>query len=413
MARFTGLLLIGVILSKTGFPQTDIGTYETLILITGLVSFFWINAVLNIYIQQFPKAEKKQSLVISTLFIILLFSIILVCVFLLLQNSISAIFGISKSLILLLGLLLIAQNISFFTEHFLLSTQKGKMLIWLSVAHSVTLPLTVYIIAATTGDIAMVVWGIIGFHTLKVIITVFHLGSTGFLHKGNLETGGILKLSAPLSISFLLGGASIYVDGIIINTQFDKATFAMYQYGAKEFPLAMILAGAVTLVMISKISGDKDSGIAQLKSGSRELMHKIFPVGIVLMLVSKYLFPLVFNPQFADSFIYFNIYLLLIIPRMLMPQAILTALEQTTFLMRISIIEFFLNIIISLCLLQLIGLPGVAFGTVAAYGFEKIAFIVRLRKSHIAFTDYAPANTFIFYSIVLVLTFIFATYSYL
>lgn len=146
------------------------------------------------------------------------------------------------------------------------------------------------------------------------------------------EVKSVLQLALPLGISFMLGGASIYVDGIIINTHFDKATFAMYQYGAREFPLAMILAGAVNLSMIGIIAANSITGISALKQNTSALMHKIFPAGILLMCISKFAFPVVFNPQFSESFIYFNIYLLLIIPRTLLPQSILMAFEKIIFL---------------------------------------------------------------------------------
>jgi len=413
VARYAGLLLIGIILSKTGISQSDIGNYETLVLLSGLLSFFWVNAVLTVYIQRFGKSENNKAFIDSTLFIFIALSVLLSLCILIFGQLIHRTFDISSQLILQLAVLLPAQNISHFSEHYFLSVKKGNALLFLSFAHLILLPGIVGIIAVYTHNISFIVWGIIIFHLVKFTLTyMFRI----FAGRPQIITGhlqSVLKHALPLAISFMLGGASIYVDGIIINTRFDKATFAVYQYGAREFPLAMVLAGAVNLSMIGMISANRDTGIAALRQNTLSLMHKVFPAGIVLMAISNYVFPVVFNPQFSGSFIFFNIYLLLIIPRTLLPQSILMASAENNFLMRISIIEFILNIALSLLFLYLVGLPGVAFGTVAAYIFEKIAFAVKLKSMGISPLRYIPLLPFILYSILLIITFIFTTFSYL
>ncbi|MCY7327426.1 MAG: hypothetical protein LH618_02625, partial [Saprospiraceae bacterium] len=65
-----------------------------------------------------------------------------------------------------------------------------------------------------------------------------------------------------------------------------------------------------------------------MKRKSLWLMHLLFPVTVVLLFVSKPLFPLLFNPDFAASAALFNIYLLLTASRVLLPNAIMLALGQ-------------------------------------------------------------------------------------
>ena len=74
------------------------------------------------------------------------------------------------------------------------------------------------------------------------------------------------------------------------------------------------------------------------------MMHRLIPLGILLMLSSKWIFPAVFNAQFSDSYVYFNIYLLLLIPRLIFPQSVLIAGGQTRVQLYISIAEFVVNI---------------------------------------------------------------------
>ncbi|MFN3940876.1 MAG: hypothetical protein ACK4IY_09830, partial [Chitinophagales bacterium] len=103
------------------------------------------------------------------------------------------------------------------------------------------------------------------------------------------------------------------------------------------------------------------------------------------------------------------IYILLIIPRAIIPQAILTAKLQTGFLLRVSLLEFIINISVSLLLLKFIGLAGIAFGTVVAFIFEKSAYIIQLKRMHIPITAYIPVKTLSIYSLILIFVFCIVT----
>jgi hypothetical protein len=45
LVRYTTLILIGVIFTKTAISQSEIGEYETFVFIAGAVSFFWLNGL--------------------------------------------------------------------------------------------------------------------------------------------------------------------------------------------------------------------------------------------------------------------------------------------------------------------------------------------------------------------------------
>lgn len=413
LARYSSLILTGIILAKSGISQADIGIYETILLIAGISSFFWVNALLNIFVQRYASYSDSGLTYYTTLLLLFSGSVIIAIAIILSQQFIQNTFFLTQQHIYLLALFVLTQNISNLSEHIFLSMHNAKALIVLSLAHFFLIPVLVFILSALTGNITIILTGLILFFTLKTLLTLLATKKliTPVISKN--EFIKLIQLSSPLAISFLLGGIAIYADGIIVNTHFDKATFAMYQYGAREFPLATILAASISVAMIGLITKSPDAGISELNRQSEMLMHKIFPAGILLLLCSQYLFPVIFNPQFAESFIYFNIYLLLIIPRAIIPQAILTAKLQTKFLMRISFFEFLINISASLILLQFIGLAGIAFGTVIAYFFEKTAYILKLQRMHIPITKYIPIKTFCIYSVILIIVFCVVTLNHL
>ena len=62
-----------------------------------------------------------------------------------------------------------------------------------------------------------------------------------------------LNCGYPLIISALLGSSAQYIDGILVLNRFDDATFAIFKYGAKEFPMVILLANAFSNSMIENV----------------------------------------------------------------------------------------------------------------------------------------------------------------
>ena len=186
----------------------------------------------------------------------------------------------------------------------------------------------------------------------------------------------------------------------------DESSFAIFRYGARELPLAIALANALSAAMIPEVTKNKTAAFTIIKQKSLKLYHLLFPLSILLMLTSKWWFPLVFNADFEGSAEIFNVFLLVIISRLVFPQTILMALKETKIILGISILELLLNVVLSILLVQKFGLIGIAFGTVAAFWFEKIAIAIYLHFKHeISFENYTPVGWFLGYSFLLVLSY--------
>ena len=99
----------------------------------------------------------------------------------------------------------------------------------------------------------------------------------------------------------------------------------------------------------------------------------------------------------------FNTYLLIIVSRLLFPQAILIGMNKHSDVFIISLIELAVNIVLSLILIRYFGLVGIALGTALAFWLEKSIMISRLSiKYNIPVFDYAPTKVLLIYSILLV-----------
>jgi O-antigen/teichoic acid export membrane protein len=220
-----------------------------------------------------------------------------------------------------------------------------------------------------------------------------------------------LKLGLPLVAATFLSGSAQFVDGFIVTSRFDKETFAVFRYGARELPLAMLLANALNSALLPDFARKErlKENLVTLKKSVIRLMHLLFPVTALLLAASHPLFPVLFNSRFEESATIFNIYLLLVISRILMPQTILNGLGKTREILYASFFELVLNVSLSLLFVRWWGIAGIAFATFLAFLFEKIYLsVVVWKKLKIRLQDYLPGGMFVLYSVGIAVIFIFA-----
>ena len=120
------------------------------------------------------------------------------------------------------------------------------------------------------------------------------------------------------------------------------------------------------------------------------------------MISSPYLFPLVYSEKFALSARVFNVYLLIISSRLLLPQVIILAKQHNYILVGSAILEVIINLGLSLYLVQDFGLEGIAFATVIAYLVNKIILIgYNSFALNIPLSDYLNIKRFLFFNFLL------------
>jgi len=213
-----------------------------------------------------------------------------------------------------------------------------------------------------------------------------------------------LKISLPLMLYSMVGGFAQVFDSWLVNFQYegDPDQFALFRYGARELPFALAVATAFGSSMLPKLVKNKNESLIEVREKSRILFHLLFPLAIVAAFSSQWLFPLVLNPDFQESYLVFNIYLLILTSRLLFPHTILISLEKNKFIFYTSLVELVINVIASFFLVQKMGLMGIALGTVIAYAFEKIVYVIHLHRNYqLPFHRYTDVRWWVFYSVIL------------
>jgi O-antigen/teichoic acid export membrane protein len=356
--------------------QTDIGRFETFIMMSGMVSFFGVSGIINSMLSLYPRKadDEKRELLFNTFVALTLFSLLAAVVLILVSKNLLAFLhkDSGEAIVPLAVIYLLLNNPAFLLEYILFLNDKKKAL----VAYAVFFGLATLLAAVLPGmlnlPVVYAMAGIILVALVKLVVVLILLRQHAIFKFNGQLLGQSLTLSLPLIASIFVSGSAEYIDGIIVKARFDNVFFSIYRYGAKELPVLLIVANTLSAAMIPAIATNLDAGLKELKEKSAKLMHLFFPLTMALLLVSPYIYRYAFSENFVYSAQIFNIYLLLIVSRVLFPQTILTGLGKNRYLLVSALIEIAINVSLSLYLAGKMGLPGIAIGTFVAYLFDKL-----------------------------------------
>jgi len=413
LVRYSTLVITGIVFAKSTLTQQAIGEYETFVFLVGAVSFFWLNGMLKALLPLSSGQKESQSALFSSFVVISFFSL-LVGFILYLAHPFFSGFLLNGKAVPEPGLLVVYLVFGVpasMVEYFYLIRKQNRMLVAFALV-SFSVQFLLVVLPVVFG--CPVQWAMRGL-IVSALLRYFWLWGV-FIYYSEIRFSfsfvkAHLKLGMPLVVAALLSGSAQFVDGFIVTSRFDESTFAVFRYGARELPLATLMANALSSAMLPGfgIREKLQENLRMLKRGVSRLMHFLFPLTALLLLVSKPLFPVVFNPAFSESATVFNIYLLLVISRLLMPQTILNGLKLTRQIMVAAFFELVLNVVLSLFLVRVWGIAGIAFATFAAYLFEKIYLVLMVKKKlNIRLTDYHPMKYYLFCSLGIIAIFIFA-----
>jgi len=427
LLRYGAFILLGVGFAQLGLAPEVISMFETFLLISGLISFFWVSGLINTLMSLYPKAEQgKQPELLFQFFVLLtgfgwLAGMLIGLGGTLLPDLLRIVkigdYSVSTSGWLIGGYIALSAP-TFLVEYILYLHKKERLLVFYALFSSLA-TLAALMCAAYLSLHNTVLFPAYFSKALYALAAVKYLFLAVLLGKFadfKLElkiVSLVLSIATPILLSILLSGSSEYVDGMLIKWKMTDVDFSIYRYGAKELPILLIMANTFSVAMVSVIASNRDKGITQLRFRSTRMMHLFFPLTIVLMLLSLPLYELVFTQQFSKSAFIFNIYLLLIIPRLLFPQTILTALHHTKYLFYSASMELALNVVLSLILLHYMGLPGIALATFMAACVDKsFLMYIAANKFGISPDNYINFNWYTIYSVLTVFAFMVSYWVY-
>ena len=405
-------ILLSIVLVKLAFTKSEIGNFEWFLFLTNAVSFFWSMGLLNAFKSYIPtKNKEEQAVLISNITLIFLgLGIIAVSGLyftnygreLMLQGN-----WIYFCIFLVLG---ISASI---TEHILIIKENSINLFYYGLASYATYFIGLSTVALwyrsiNTLFVFLACWAILRFIYGMLIVNRYGRWSW------HLSSGmKFIAYSAPLVIHVLLGGGMEYVDGYLVDAYYSRDDFTVFRYGARELPINTIFITAMVATMIPLAVSNLNLTLTDLKARLNKLMHWLFPCSIILILTSPLIFQAVYNDGFLKSAFVFNIYLLILCSRLVLPQVILYAKQKNSILMWVGLLELIVNISLSLYLIQDYGILGIAFATVVAYIIQKTALVAYCKaRLKVDLSEYLNIKTHMLYSALLYSAFVISFYLY-
>lgn len=417
LTRFATLFIISIAFAKSNYSVEQIGVYEKFLYFSSVLTFFWINALLQSFLANYSiyqKNNEERQYLLHVLLLCFVFSTVILLLFFIFEQPFSWFFINAGSIPYksLFVFYLLFSPITYFIEYIYLVRKQYKNIYSYGII-SYMLQLILVSVPSFIQD--TLYYSLLGL----LIITIIRLIWLIYLVKAEFYQlriyprwlVKILKVSMPLIVGAFIAGLVPYIDGVLVASNFDDVTFAIFRYGSRELPISLLMANAMSNAMVPVISSAASlkHSIEKLKKESIRLMHILFPISIILMLISTPLFRYVFNPVFIESAGIFKIMLLLVISRVLFPQTILLSFRKNNQILTASVIEVLTKIVVSIIFLKWWGLHGIVWGTVIAFFIEKVVLIYFVYKEKgILPSRYIHFRWWAGYTILLLLVYFFS-----
>lgn len=416
--RFGTMFLISILLAKIAILYQHeyglrlISQYENLMLVTSSLTFFWVAAITNTLIPYYNNAEPelKKKVLFSTFFLLLVFSILAAII----VASMGFLHDKDKNLFQMFALVVLLNTPTYITDYIFYLNEKYKsLIIWGTItffAQILMLCLPLYFKQSLNLAINL----LLVLSLLKFNYTIILLMKYATITVQKSLTIDFMKRVLPIMFSILLAGSMEYINSYIIEFNFTDEEFAMYRYAARELPIFLILANSLSNVYSGEIAKSNaaeklDEGLSRLKKSSQKLMRWLFPSTIALMFLSPYLFKYAYNEELMAGYKIFNIYLLLIISRMIYPQTVIMGIMKNKIFYLISSNYIVIHCLLSFWFIYLFGITGIAYATVLSYIIEKIMLAIYCKMQGIDYRKYTPWMEHLIYCLVTVLAYYITT----
>lgn len=401
-------MLVSILLAKSILSTDDIGHWEMLLYIGYTLSFFWISGLVQGMLTIFPKLEDEDRKIFTFNVYLLFCAISLVILFLITFFQQSVIFLLTNQQELphlpLFSIFLALNLPVFLLENLYLLHDKPRSIfifgIFSALGHVISIGIPVWIGEGLGVGLA----GLVVFALLKHLLLLKFVLSNAIFRFQPAFWKQLLQLSSPLMVYSVLGGIQVVLAAWFVAFFFpgDQSKFAIFRYGAQELPFALALTNGFGTAMLPEVAKNLQQALYDIKTKSLKLFHVLFPIALIIMLSSKQIFPLAFRDVFTDSVPIFNIFLLILITRMVFSRTVLVGLEANAAVLWISVTEIFTFAVLGFLLGAYMGLTGIALAILIAYALEKVLMCGFLySRFGIGVGEYTNLKWFTFYSVLL------------
>jgi O-antigen/teichoic acid export membrane protein len=416
--RYGSFFLISILLAKIAFFKFNpgfgtaniISRYELLMVVSSSLTFFWVSSICNTLVPFFYASndDKQKRILFNAFALMVAFSILAAIATLCIGYFF---YRDDFYLFQMFSLVVFLNTPTFIVDYiFYLKGKYKSLILWGIITFSVhLLMLCLPLYFKQTLNLAVNLLVILALLKFNYTIILLLKYSTISINTRLIQEFMIKVM--PFMFSILLGGSMEYINSYIVKYNFTEIDFAVFRYGAKELPIFLIMANSLSNIYSGEIAnlnkeGLLKEGLTKLKNSSRKLMYWLFPLAIVLLFTSKYMYIGLYNSDLVEGYKIFNISLLLIVSRLIFPQTVLTGLIKTRAFYLVSTNVLIVNVIMAIWLVQLFGITGIAYATVISFLVEKIQLVIYCKMEGIRFKEYTPVVEYYLFSALLLVAFV-------
>lgn len=415
-------LIISIVFTKSHLTSYEIGQFEGFTFVAGFVTFFWVTGIIQSLLPLYNRNKTyrkvgdigptKSPEIFNAFLLLCFFSLLLFILGHSLKDNYSFFHnrGNVPFINLLLLYILLSSPVCLIEYIYLLNNRSFR--IFQYGLYTYVAQLILIITPLLLGkDIIWCIYGLLAITGIRWVWLIILLRRYTEMKVSVEFMKEHLYLGTPLIITTLISGSAQYIDGAIIGAVYrDPAQFALFRYGAKEFPLVLMLANGLNSAMLSEFSTREmmKESLEKIKIQSTKLMHFLFPATLVVMLFARWAYPIMFRAEFSKSSSVFLVYSLMVIPRLVFPQTIIVGRKKTQITLVAAVIELAINIPLSLLMLKWgYGLVGVALSSFISYSLNNIFLVIYLWvKMKIRPSEYIPLKIYALYSFLVAALFI-------
>ena len=397
LCRQLGIIFSSIVVAWS-LPIQEVGIFEMLMFVGYLMTFFWSDALLRGFLAN-KELQSRFSAITSFFLLYFIGSVVVMGLLLAAQKLLIPILTSRPDL----------EGLEVFAVYQVLIVPLWiAPLIGLLKGQNIALAALYVLIGPAfscwTGYNSLPgMQGILlGLFCYALVGFIWALIQTKFIRGYSLP--GLLRLiwpaAWPLMLYAISNGLARSFDVWLVARHFSEEIFAVFRYGAREFPLVVALSAGLSTAIIPRLH--HEGSLEELKRRSVRIMHSCYPIIAFLLVLSPVLFEMIFGLQYKPGAAIFNIYLLVTLTQLVFPQSIITARGDTKILWYVSVAELLVNIVASIILMQLIGLEGIAWGTCIAFAFEKLVLITFIHRRYgIKLSQIIQVRTWLLYAILL------------
>jgi O-antigen/teichoic acid export membrane protein len=404
LMRYGTMFLNSVLMSNFLTTVNEVSAYETLFLYGATFYTFWLSGINNTLFPQ--RALHGKKIYFNTFLVLCLFSV--VSGFAMMGYAATDNTLPNQLLLQHYAVYTIVNAATYLTEYILILEQQYLHVLIYAAVIFVLQTLCNIVPAILKMDLFVVVHALLVLSVAKLIYVLFILKRFSVAKFEKLIVVHLVNKSSPVMLSLLFSGTIDFSNGYLIRHYLGNLDFARYRAGAREFPIFLIMTNTLSNVLSGHIAAFNTQnklheGLLLLRKKTTTLIRYLFPIAIILLFISKYIFALLYfkKPEFVEGYKVFNILLLLLVSRFLYPQTVLLGLHKNKPLAYTSIIEFVCIFILAWALILPFGIYGVAFATVFGFYIEKIILLYFCKKEGVTINTYLDVKQWAIYSLIL------------